>query len=90
MKSTKTIEKYLVKEKRNKKIIMVTHDLFQAKRLADEIIFINEGKIIETSPKKRFLNKKDSHVWAQQLLSFLSDRASKEYLEVIAYYYVGV
>ena len=56
MKSTKTIEKYLVKEKRNKKIIMVTHDLFQAKRLADEIIFINEGKIIEISPKKKFLN----------------------------------
>ena len=56
MKSTKTIEKYLVKEKRNKKIIMVTHDLFQAKRLADEIIFINEGKIIKIFPKKKFLN----------------------------------
>ena len=34
---------------------MVTHDLFQAKRLADEILFINEGKIIEISKKDKFL-----------------------------------
>ena len=56
MKSTKKIEQYLLKKKTSLKIIMVTHDLFQAKRLADEIIFINEGKIIEISPKKKFLN----------------------------------
>ena len=55
MESTKRIEKFLLKEKKNMKIIMVTHDLFQAKRLADEILFINEGKIIEISKKDKFL-----------------------------------
>ena len=55
MESTKRIEKFLLKQKKNMKIIMVTHDLFQAKRLADEILFINEGKIIEISKKDKFL-----------------------------------
>jgi tungstate transport system ATP-binding protein len=29
-------------------IILVTHNLFQARRLADEVIFIHEGKILES------------------------------------------
>ncbi len=55
MESTKRIEKFLLKEKKNMKIIMITHDLFQAKRLADEVLFMNEGKIIEISKKDKFL-----------------------------------
>ena len=31
---------------------MVTHDMFQAMRLADEIIIINNGELIEISGKK--------------------------------------
>ncbi len=31
------------------KVIMTTHDLAQAKRLADEIVFIDSGKVIEQS-----------------------------------------
>ena len=54
MESTKELKKFLLKQKKNMKIIMVTHDLFQAKRLADEILFINEGKIIEISKKINF------------------------------------
>ena len=52
----KKIEKYLMKEKKSKKIILVTHDIFQAKRLADEIIMLNEGKLIESSQKESFIN----------------------------------
>ena len=37
---------------------MVTHDMFQAMRLADEIIIINNGELIEISGKKVFLNLK--------------------------------
>ena len=44
MNYTKKIEDYLIKNKVDIKIIMVTHDVFQAKRLADEILLINEGK----------------------------------------------
>ena len=33
---------------------MVTHDMFQAMRLADEIIIINNGELIEISGKKKY------------------------------------
>ena len=57
--STKIIEKYLLTLKKEKKIIMVTHDMFQAMRLADEIIIINDGELIEISGAKRILKSKN-------------------------------
>ncbi|MDG2097321.1 MAG: ATP-binding cassette domain-containing protein [Paracoccaceae bacterium] len=39
------------------KIIMATHDLGQAKRLGDVVLFLHNGKIIETSSVKTFFNK---------------------------------
>ena len=58
--SIKIIEKYLLNLKKEKKIIMVTHDMFQAMRLADEIIIINNGELIEASKKKDILKSKNS------------------------------
>ena len=57
--SIKIIEKYLLSLKKEKKIIMVTHDMFQAMRLADEIIIINKGELIEISGKKNILKSKN-------------------------------
>ena len=59
MQFTKNVENFLIKERNRIKIIMVTHDLFQAKRLADEILFINDGEIIEVSTKNKFLKSKN-------------------------------
>ena len=59
MRFTKKVENFLIKERNRMKIIMVTHDLFQAKRLADEILFINDGEIIEVSTKNKFLKSKN-------------------------------
>ena len=59
MQFTKKVENFLIKERNRMKIIMVTHDLFQAKRLADEILFINDGEIIEVSTKNKFLKSKN-------------------------------
>ncbi len=42
------------------KIIIVTHDLFQAKRLADDILFFHDGKILEQSKTKDFFKKPKS------------------------------
>jgi len=42
------IENQILKIAKNKTLIMTTHDLHQAHRLTDTIIYINEGKIIET------------------------------------------
>lgn len=47
--SAAEIEKYIkyINETWGTTIIMVTHNLFQARRLADEVLFLNEGRIIE-------------------------------------------
>lgn len=36
------------------KIVMTTHDLGQARRLADEILFLNEGRLVERSSAQDF------------------------------------
>jgi tungstate transport system ATP-binding protein len=36
------------------KIVMTTHNLGQAKRLGDEILFLSQGRIVECSPVDRF------------------------------------
>lgn len=36
------------------KIIMVTHDMAQARRLADEVLFFYQGRLLEQSPAEAF------------------------------------
>lgn len=38
------------------KIVMATHNLGQAKRLGDEVLFMHEGRIAERSPIERFFS----------------------------------
>ncbi|HZK01744.1 MAG TPA: ATP-binding cassette domain-containing protein [Anaerovoracaceae bacterium] len=47
IKNTTIIEQMLLKMKKDYTIIFVTHNLSQARRISDEVIFINEGKLIE-------------------------------------------
>ena len=35
-------------------ILMTTHDLGQARRLADEILFLNHGRLVESAPAQQF------------------------------------
>ena len=37
------------------KIVMVTHNLGQARRLADEILFLHKGRLVERRPADQFL-----------------------------------
>jgi tungstate transport system ATP-binding protein len=39
------------------KIVMTTHNLGQAKRLGDEILFLNQGRLVERTPVDRFFTK---------------------------------
>ena len=41
---------------RGTKIVLVTHDLGQARRLADDVIFLNRGRLVEHSPADRFFD----------------------------------
>ena len=61
VKSTQTIEELLLKLKETYTIVIVTHNLFQARRIADECIFMLNGELWEqntteelfTNPKKQ-------------------------------------
>jgi phosphate transport system ATP-binding protein len=54
--STKKIEELFVKLKEKYTIILVTHTLRQARRIADHIVFMYLGKIIESGPTEEFFN----------------------------------
>jgi len=39
---------------RGTKIVMTTHDLAQARRLAGEIVFLHRGRVVEQAPAAAF------------------------------------
>jgi tungstate transport system ATP-binding protein len=39
------------------KIVMTTHNLGQARRLGDEVLFIHQGRLVERSPVERFFRQ---------------------------------
>lgn len=63
--NTKIIENTLLSLSKNHTTIIITHNLSQAKRIADKIVFMQDGKIIEqgdkdelfTNPKSKDLKK---------------------------------
>ena len=56
VKSTQTIEELLLKLKEKYTIVIVTHNLFQAKRIADECIFMLNGEIWEQNSTAELFN----------------------------------
>ena len=56
------IENYLINHRFKRKIILVTHDLFQAQRLADEIIIIDSGSMVSKSINKKLINSKNVQI----------------------------
>jgi len=56
--TTFMIEKILAEEiSLGRKLILVTHDIAQAKRLGQDIIFIYKGRVIEQKTAKTFFNQ---------------------------------
>lgn len=49
------------------KIVMVTHNLGQARRLGDEILFLHQGRSLERAPAYRFFLRPESREAAQFL-----------------------
>lgn len=54
--STKIIEELFIKLKEKYTVILVTHTLRQARRVADYIVFMYLGKIVESGPTEEFFN----------------------------------
>ena len=42
------------------KVVMATHNLGQARRLGDEILFLNQGRLVERAPVEQFFSKPQS------------------------------
>ena len=42
------------------RIIMTTHDLGQARRLGDEVMFLNRGRLLEKTPAERFFSEPEN------------------------------
>ena len=56
--ATHDIENLIVKARSDGvKIVLVTHDLGQARRLADEILFIHRGRVAELTPASEFFDR---------------------------------
>ncbi|MBS40483.1 MAG: ABC transporter ATP-binding protein [Rhodospirillales bacterium] len=59
--STLAIEKIVEKAHKNgTKIIFITHNLGQAKRVADDVVFLHKGKLVEHSPAITFFDNPTS------------------------------
>ena len=59
--SVQMIETLLIKlQHQNTKIIFITHDLNQARRLAEDILFIHKGRLEAFQPADCFFEKPDS------------------------------
>jgi tungstate transport system ATP-binding protein len=41
-------------------VVMVTHNIFQARRIADQVIFIDQGQIVEMGPAEKIFNDPDN------------------------------
>jgi tungstate transport system ATP-binding protein len=56
--STAAIEAIVKRARlRGTKIIFVTHDVGQARRLADDVVFLNQGRVVEHTPARRFFDE---------------------------------
>ncbi|NLL62668.1 MAG: ABC transporter ATP-binding protein [Ruminococcaceae bacterium] len=71
--STRLSEELLVRvnKEENVTIIFVTHSINQAKRIADKVIFMKDGKVIETGDVDKVLNDPDRDE-TKEFLEFFS------------------
>lgn len=52
-KSSAAIEETLATIKERVAIVLVTHNIAQARRLADDLVFMSEGEVVESGPAER-------------------------------------
>lgn len=69
--ATAAIEAIVMRvHQRGTKIVLITHDLGQARRLADDVVFLNRGRLIEYTPANQFFDSPDS----QEASDYLAGR----------------
>lgn len=58
--SSRAIEELVIELGKNIAVIMVTHNIGQAKRVADHVIFMCNGKLVEQGPKSHMFSMRSS------------------------------
>lgn len=67
MKNTMAIEEMLLELKKQYTVVVVTHNLAQAQRIADQVIFMDQGRVLEMTPKERFFREPDTELAREQI-----------------------
>ena len=67
MKNTIAIEEMLMELKEQYTIVIVTHNLAQAKRIADNVVFMDQGRILEITEKEQFFTNPVSEQAKEQI-----------------------
>lgn len=67
MKNTVAIEETLVSLKEQYTIVIVTHNLAQAQRIADHVIFMHDGQVLEMTKKERFFREPETALAREQI-----------------------
>ena len=70
--SSKKIEELFVKLKDQYSIVLVTHTLRQAKRIADYVVFMYLGEVIEAGPASEFFNNPKEKLTKEYLDGYFS------------------
>ena len=70
--SSKKIEELFVKLKHQYSIVLVTHTLRQAKRIADYVVFMYLGEVIEAGPSSEFFNNPKEKLTKEYLDGYFS------------------
>ncbi|MEM9243587.1 MAG: phosphate ABC transporter ATP-binding protein PstB [Pseudomonadota bacterium] len=70
--STSKIEELVLKLKKEFTIIMVTHHLQQARRLSDQVIFMHDGRIVESGDNHSFFSAPQEKL-TQEYLKYQSE-----------------
>jgi len=71
--SSKSIEELMVQMKEDYSIVFVTHNIPQARRIADELIFICDGELIECGPKEQLFKTPEKEATKKYLREDLCD-----------------
>lgn len=67
LKNTIAIEKTLLELKEQYTLVIVTHNLAQARRIADWVIFMDQGSVLEVTKKDMFFEHPSSEIAREQL-----------------------
>ncbi len=67
MKNTIAIEETLLELKGQYTFVIVTHNLAQAKRIADQVIFMDQGRVLEVTDTKIFFEHPSTELAREQI-----------------------